>query len=65
MDTRKGELRTYADTWITRLLALCGRWRQRRRERAEIRLLNDRDLRDIGITRIDAMREADKSFWRP
>jgi len=65
MNTRKGELRTNPETWFARLLALCSRWRQRRRERAEIRRLDDRDLRDIGITRIDAMREADKSFWRP
>jgi uncharacterized protein YjiS (DUF1127 family) len=65
MDTRKRELHTNPDTWFARLLALCGHWKQRRMERAEIRRLDDRDLRDIGITRVDAMRESDKPFWRP
>ena len=27
-------------------------------------IMNDRDLKDIGITRYDAYREAHKPFWR-
>lgn len=34
------------------------RYRQCRRERAELRRLDDHALRDIGITRVDALRES-------
>ena len=40
-------------------------WRQRSRERAELRRLDDRMLRDIGVTRGDVWRELNKPFWRP
>jgi uncharacterized protein YjiS (DUF1127 family) len=39
-------------------------WLQRRRERAELLAMSERDLRDIGITRCDALREAAKPLWR-
>jgi uncharacterized protein YjiS (DUF1127 family) len=47
------------------ILALLKAWWQRAYERQELLTLNDQMLRDIGITRCDAMREADKPFWRP
>lgn len=39
-------------------------WRQRHRERAELRLLDDRTLKDVGLTRSDVWRECRKPFWR-
>ena len=39
-------------------------WQQRRRERAELARLDDRMLRDIGITRGDVWQEINKPFWR-
>ena len=39
-------------------------WRRRRRERAELARLDDRMLRDIGITRGDVWQEINKPFWR-
>ena len=39
-------------------------WRKRSRERAELARLDDRMLRDIGITRGDVWREINKPFWR-
>ncbi|HUK59187.1 MAG TPA: DUF1127 domain-containing protein [Stellaceae bacterium] len=39
-------------------------WLQRRRERAQLLQLTERELRDIGITRCDALREAAKPLWR-
>ncbi|MGH7089514.1 MAG: DUF1127 domain-containing protein [Stellaceae bacterium] len=39
-------------------------WRQRLRERSELARLSDRDLRDLGITRIDAEAQARIPFWR-
>ncbi len=40
------------------------RCRQVQRERAQLRALGDRELRDIGISRYDALEEARKPFWR-
>ena len=42
-------------------LRLC---RQIQRERAQLRALSDRELRDIGISRYDAFHEARKPLWR-
>lgn len=64
MQTQTTKMRTNPTTFIACLLTLCSKWRQRRRERTELRRLSDRELHDIGITRVDAMREAGKPFWR-
>jgi uncharacterized protein YjiS (DUF1127 family) len=39
-------------------------WRQRRRTRAMLWQLNERELKDIGISRADVWAEARKPFWR-
>jgi len=39
-------------------------WADRARSRRELRTLDDRALHDIGVSRYDAEREADKPFWR-
>jgi uncharacterized protein YjiS (DUF1127 family) len=49
----------------TGFLFLIGEWLHRIESRRELAALCDRNLRDIGITRVDAMREASKPFWRP
>jgi uncharacterized protein YjiS (DUF1127 family) len=38
-------------------------WLHRVYSRNELRTLSDRDLRDIGLSRIDARREYAKPFW--
>lgn len=38
-------------------------WRSRQRERRDLMKLDDRFLRDIGITRRQALEEAQKPFW--
>jgi len=40
-------------------------WQARAQQRHQLASLNDRVLKDIGISRVDAHREADKPFWRP
>jgi uncharacterized protein YjiS (DUF1127 family) len=47
------------------LRSLISEWLRRIESRRELAGLCDRALRDIGITRVDALREADKPFWRP
>ena len=39
-------------------------WQDRRRQRHALARLDDRMLRDIGITRGDVWREINKPFWR-
>jgi uncharacterized protein YjiS (DUF1127 family) len=46
------------------LLALIGEWAHRIESRRELAGLSDQALRDIGITRVDAINEASKPFWR-
>jgi uncharacterized protein YjiS (DUF1127 family) len=39
-------------------------WLRRLRERAELARFEERDLRDLGLTRADADYELGKPFWR-
>jgi uncharacterized protein YjiS (DUF1127 family) len=49
---------------LRRAVDLLLTWRERARQRRQLRSLNDRMLRDIGITRADVMAESSKPFWR-
>ena len=51
--------------FVPALPRLVHTWRRRLHERSLLAALADRDLRDIGITRLDVARECDKPFWRP
>lgn len=39
-------------------------WLRRGEERRELAGMSEQEWRDIGLTRIDAMREIRKPFWR-
>jgi uncharacterized protein YjiS (DUF1127 family) len=43
---------------------LIAQWIERARQRQALAGLEDRMLRDIGITRVDAVCECEKPFWR-
>ena len=43
---------------------LLAAWVERTRQRNALAGLDDQQLRDIGITRVDVARECDKPFWR-
>ena len=47
-----------------RLIALIGTWRRRLRERRELASMSDMSLRDLGLTRSEALYEIRKPFWR-
>jgi uncharacterized protein YjiS (DUF1127 family) len=47
-----------------RMLALIRLWQRRLRERRALAAMDDRGLRDVGLTRYDAHYEASKPFWR-
>jgi uncharacterized protein YjiS (DUF1127 family) len=46
-----------------RVMRRLGEWQRRSRSRQELESLSDATLRDIGITRCDVHREANKPFW--
>jgi uncharacterized protein YjiS (DUF1127 family) len=54
-----------ASTPLTRLKRAYGEWRARVKERTQLVGLDERMLRDIGLTKIDIWHEANKPFWRP
>jgi uncharacterized protein YjiS (DUF1127 family) len=47
-----------------RLLELIEGWAERRRQRRALLELSDALLKDIGLARSEAAREAHKPFWR-
>jgi uncharacterized protein YjiS (DUF1127 family) len=49
---------------LARVAALLVTWEARARERRMLAEMPDRMLKDLGITRIDADREAAKPLWR-
>lgn len=40
-------------------------WQVRARQRHHLAGLNDHLLKDIGLNRVDVLRETSKPFWRP
>ncbi len=56
--------RTSARRLLAECRAVIEEWRRRARSRRELAVLCDRCLRDFGVTRYDAAREASKPFWR-
>lgn len=57
-------VRRSRDPLPRRLLALLRLWYHRARSRSQLRELDERLLRDIGISRETARFVADKPFWR-
>ncbi len=39
-------------------------WAQRTRQRRQLMELDDQHLKDIGVSRVDALQEYHKPFWR-
>jgi uncharacterized protein YjiS (DUF1127 family) len=58
------QARRPADGWLRALIARLSHCRQIQREREQLLALTDRELRDIGISRADAIHEARKPLWR-
>ena len=51
------------DRGLIRLFDLMFEWRARAAERDLMRSLDDRMLRDVGLTRVDIERELSKPYW--
>jgi uncharacterized protein YjiS (DUF1127 family) len=76
MESMKGEGRMDGSAWVdrrrdatardnplARVIKVVSVWRARARERCCLAALTERDLRDIGISRVEQRRECDKPFW--
>lgn len=50
--------------WLSRLSGLLATARRRARERRDLALVEDRDLRELGISRSEIAYELNKPFWR-
>jgi uncharacterized protein YjiS (DUF1127 family) len=46
------------------ILSRLAEWRERSEQRTHLASMNDRMLKDIGVSRSDAVREARKPFWQ-
>ena len=53
-----------ARSWAARALIRLMRWHETARERRALLALSDHMLKDIGITRAEAEREAGRPFWQ-
>jgi uncharacterized protein YjiS (DUF1127 family) len=51
--------------WIRRAVDAVLTWHERAHERRQLMQLSDHMLRDIGISRAEALGEAEKPFWQP
>ena len=51
--------------WVVTLFRTLGRWTALYRQRHHLAELDDRMLRDIGLSRADVQTEIVKPFWRP
>jgi uncharacterized protein YjiS (DUF1127 family) len=49
--------------WL-RFIGVLREWRQRSRDRAQLALLDERMLRDIGVSRGAVLTEINKPFWK-
>ena len=63
-DARRTEWFRLPKAVFGRAVAVLREWRQRSLERAQLALLDERMLRDIGVSRGDVLREVNKPFWR-
>lgn len=50
--------------WLGDIAATMSLWLARSRSRRVLATLDDRQLRDLGLTPAQALRESDKPFWR-
>ncbi len=50
--------------WLTNLFSKVGQWQERARSRHLLRQLDDRMLRDIGLSHCDVDGECAKHFWQ-
>ena len=61
---QRGAGRRWLKASLSRISVMLHEWHRRHRDRAELATLDERMLRDIGVTHGDIWREINKPFWR-
>ncbi len=56
--------RLFVDDWLDRAACAIAIYTRRSRTRRALTELSDHHLRDIGLSRYDALEESRKPFWR-
>ncbi len=51
--------------WVLAAISIVALWLERGRSRRVLATLDDHQLRDIGVSRADALLESAKPFWMP
>jgi len=57
-------VRRWLKATLSRISVMLHEWHRRRRDRAELAALDERMLRDIGVSRTEVLHEINKPFWR-
>jgi uncharacterized protein YjiS (DUF1127 family) len=60
----RGRVRGASNDWVHRTAVTIREWRRRRRGRDQLLALNEEMLKDIGITRAEALFLGNKPFWK-
>lgn len=60
----EGQTSTAIGSWAASLLRHIVSWPERARQRRALLALDNWVLKDIGLSRADAMQECDKPFWQ-
>ena len=55
---------TLTGGFFQRLVSRAALWAERRRQRRRLAMLDDRMLKDIGLSRADIWLEVEKPFWQ-
>ena len=50
--------------FITAIATRLAEWHERAEQRTHLAGMDDRMLKDIGVTSVDAVRESSKPFWK-
>ena len=50
--------------FLTALLTRFAEWQERAEQRAHLAGMDERMLKDIGVSQVDAVHEATKPFWK-
>ena len=59
----RGAHTSIAEQVLSAPFAILATWAERLKQRAALAEMDDRMLKDIGLSRVAAMAEADKPFW--
>lgn len=60
---KRGAQTSIAEQVLWAPFAALATWGERLKQRAALAEMDERMLKDIGVSRVDALTEADKPFW--